>query len=229
MKYRDKALLITPTLLDNFRWLENAPRSWHERAYQSVKGTLTRAPFKPTPEIQRGMDFEKMICGVLQRTETPIEFLSSLAEERYGNEKLPPGIEYTNIEAFYTHCKGGVFQTTLKKEIVVNDQSFLLYGKADVFFSNRIVDIKTTASFKPSKYTEKSQHEVYAVASGIPQFVYVVAEFDEIGYKRTHVISIDIDRNSALADIQGRIKDLMFFLEDDPALLRAYMTVFNRF
>ena len=55
--------LMTATLLGSYKWMEDAPASWAMRAREDFYAKLRRQDkFEPTPEVQRGIEFERIIC-----------------------------------------------------------------------------------------------------------------------------------------------------------------------
>ena len=210
-----KKYLITTTLLDNYSWFEKAPSSWKERAFNGLMETLTRAPFNPTPEIQRGIDFEKEVNTMVHATRE--EFIEQMGQ---------------NCAIFYDTCKGAVQQKKLKRELIVDGWCFQLYGKADYWFPHLTIDAKTTGNYEkgPKKYLEKTQHLMYAYMEEKPAFKYLVAVFDSQKAKRpvfVDPIDITVDLAQAEEEITKRIRSCISFIRNDADIKKAYLEKFN--
>lgn len=210
--------LITPSLLDSIDWFRKSPPDWKQRAYEGLKNTVTRAPWNPTPAIERGIAFERMVCSCLDMDEE--KFMSQFKAHT------------PDVVKFHQRCKGGALQKVLKKDITIDDVVYTLYGRSDVYFESLIVDIKTTQRFKGQKsYTDKAQAYVYAHCSGIPAFLYLVASFDDDSLICTgvHEVPMTIDLDVAERVVRDRIKDCITLLQDDKELWQAYTKTFNRY
>ncbi len=218
MKYADKPLLITTTLLDNYAWFKKCPDSWKERAMNGFIGTLTRKEWIPSPEIERGTKFEKRVNNLLH-----VE--KQVFMDLFKNHPTP------KISLFYDLCAGGIQQKKMEKKIEIEGQIFVLFGKADIWFPQRIIDIKTTGNFKKESYINKSQHNVYAFMEGIEEFIYLVAVFDDEQGVCFDVQSIPliVDLEMAEETIRKNIKEVMDFISTDQDMMKAYLNTFNRF
>lgn len=214
-----KPLLITTTLLDNYAWFVNSPDSWKKRAYEGFVSTLTRAPFKPTPQIQRGISFERKINNLIHGTKE--NFLTQL-----GNQ----------CGLFYDICKGGEQQRKIKRTLRVGDFDYLLYGKVDYWFPEINIDAKTTANYSSGrkKYLDKTQHLMYSFIEEKPDFTYIVAVFNDpeegpLAEKPDYVDVIDVSVNLLEAEriISERITDCISFIRNDPDMKKAYLEKFN--
>lgn len=218
-----KSLLVTPSILDSYTWLTTCPASWKEKAEAEFSNSLNRIYTDLSPEIRRGMDFEDKICR-------DVYISRELFIEKHGKM----------LSEFYAMCKGGAQQAVLKTTIKVDDQDYLLYGKADILFmpmgatAGHILDIKTTGKFKgPQYYTGRAQHLLYIVASGIERFTYLVAVGKDVegkAWEVDSVLPIDASTNyeEALVRLQSKIRDFVAFLQKRPELLTAYVEVFTR-
>jgi len=209
-------LLITPSILDSFKWLKECPPSWHDKAKTDLLNALKRVYSPMNPATQRGVAFEKAICSSFGNSRE--EFIA-----QFGEVSAP----------FYDKCKGALQQVTYRKNITVNGEDFLLYGKADIVHPDRIIDIKTTASWKgPYGYTSKNQHHVYIAASGITTFEYLVAVFekDATSLRPMTVESVDASGSveSSLIHVTKSIVDFMEYLKSAPEFEDAYRHKFNR-
>jgi hypothetical protein len=200
--------LITTSILDAIDWCKTAPdslapsgKTWKEDAYSQLKATLGRAPWNPTPAILRGIDFEASIYAIL-------------------NGKKEETIECSDhFRSVLMACKGGVFQKKTKTIIEMDGVEYCLYGKIDVFFPAKIVDIKTTAKYGgKDKYLSTSQHHLYCFGENIPEFEYVIAEFksDEGKDIRAvhHVSYVSPSLEFEEEYIKGKIRDMLSFLEN---------------
>lgn len=208
--------LITPSILDSFKWYNECPVSWKEKAEKDLTKALNRIWETPSPAIQRGINFEKAICS------------------SFGNSREEFVQQFGDTAAmFYDRCAKGRQQVVYKKRIMVNGTEYMLYGKADIVLPELIIDIKTTGSWKgPQTYLSKNQHLAYIAASGIEDFEYLVAIFDnEDSIRPDEVVSIPapVKHHEALDRITAAASEFLDFLDTREDLKKAYMTVFNRY
>ena len=89
--------LMTATLLGSYKWMEDAPASWAERARGDFYAKLRRQDkFEPTPEVQRGIEFERIICD---RCDTMDEKQFMLAMRDLYAEKIKADVEWENASS----------------------------------------------------------------------------------------------------------------------------------
>ena len=159
--------LITTSPLDSIDWCRKAPDSlnpagisWKQDAYEQLKRTVGRAPWVPNASLERGTTFENQIYGILKAgTEDTVQCTPKFREILYA-------------------CKGGQFQRKTKSFLTIDGQEYLLYGKLDIYFPDRIKDIKTTGKYGgKDKYLSTSQHHIYCFGENIKDFTYIIAEF----------------------------------------------------
>ncbi len=213
------ALLHTPTMWQSIDWLQKCPASWKKRAYEGLLSTLNRE-WNPTPAIERGIAYEKQLC--------------------HGTK---PKIADNLIDKFNTaydliHAEGHSFQHKAKKFVeVVSEEGksieHLLYGKLDVHFPDLIIDIKTTGSYKgKSNYLNSWQHKVYCLCTRIPDFKFIVYEFDNDSGMLIDIHNIDyhVDNFEALEkEVMDKLHSVLAFLRADKVLKEAYLNKFNMY
>ncbi len=206
--------LITTSLISSIQWLNNAPPSWQESAYTQLKNSLSRKPWEPSLEIQRGIDFENKVYSCLRR-------------ELYS-------VGSKDFQWFVNESKGGQIQRKTKSFITIDKIEYCLYGKLDLWYKDIIKDIKTTGNYKESKYLESSQHIIYCHNEKISQFEYLVAVFQKgdtenkkIQEKHKIKITVDLDKTEEL--ILGYIKLVNDTLKTYEELKPLYDNVFNRY
>ena len=235
--------LMTATLLGSYKWMEDAPASWAMRAREDFYAKLRRQDkFEPTPEVQRGIEFERIIC---ERCNTMDEEQFMLAMRDLYAEKIKadPGLSGAARESkealltrilnvcntLYNQCKGGQQQVKVGKDIKVGDEEFYLFGYIDVLQPTTILDIKTCTKYKESKYRDSIQHSIYQYCTGVKDFKYVVADYDRTAYPENCII-VDTSINEledAERRIKGRITNLVHFLKDNN-LWEDYINIFCR-
>jgi len=221
------SLLITPTLLDSYDWLMKAPESvkkgtditWKQDAFEQLKATLTRAPWRPPLAVIKGMEFEKLVC-------------------KHANEDID---DLKASEHFKKVCRkiaGYKYQVVTKKYVAIDGKEYVLYGKMDARKPNHIIDIKTTGNYRgQNSYLTKWQHKFYTLSEGIKNFEYVIAEWmdaetNDYTIKDVHEIKyIAEDFGSIQKEIEGHIKLFIEFLESkgNEELREGYYHKFNRF
>lgn len=222
-----KSLLVTSSLLDSFSWYKECPSSWKERAEADLVGTVFRVYSPMKGAVKRGIEFEaRVVAGLGLEREV---FVAAHGEM---------------LAVFHDACHGGILQATVKRTVTVDGQGFVLYGKADILFpGKRIIDIKTTGRWKgTAAYTSRAQHLLYIAASGIEDFLYLVAVGQDASVHQapdTPAVSVwkvdavepvdaSMPKDEAMERLESRIRQWMAFLETHPELKRAYETVFTR-
>lgn len=235
--------LMTATLLGSYKWMEDAPASWAMRAREDFYTKLRRQDkFEPTPEVQRGIEFERIICD---RCNTMDEEQFMLAMRDLYAEKIKADAAWENASSeskealltrilnvcntLYDQCKGGQQQVKVGKDIKVGDEEFYLFGYIDVLQPTTILDIKTCTKYKEAKYRDSIQHSIYQYCTGIKDFKYVVADYNRTAYPENCII-VDTSINEledAERRIKGRITNLVHFLKDNN-LWDDYINIFCR-
>jgi hypothetical protein len=219
--------LVTTSLLDAIDWCKSAPSTfkpngettWKEDAYLQLKATLGREPWKPTPAIVRGIDFENSIYSILKdKKEDTVQCSDAFRKVLYD-------------------CKGGEFQKRTKTIIEMDGVEYCLYGKIDVFFPDKIIDIKTTGKYGGrDKYLGTSQHHIYCFGENIHNFEYIILEFVDEGTKSIRGVHHVTYESPGIEEeekyIKGKIQDMLTFLENytEPGDLKElYNTTYCRY
>lgn len=197
--------LITPSLIGSVKWFETcySPK-WKEKAYKDLNNMLSRVYTQPGIAAKRGIDFENYIYNIL----------NSPKKERL--DELSCSNEFLRVLRL---CKGGEFQRKSKSFIKVDGIEYCLYGKLDVWFPELIIDIKTTKSFRKSKYIDSMQHVIYIYNETIGHFKYVIAVFkEENGTKIEDIKEIDVCLTKDYCEdlIIKEIKKVEKFMKDYP-------------
>lgn len=211
----ERDLLITSSIIDSYDWVKNAPPSWKQKAYDDFWGALTRTKeWKPDKKIQRGIDFENKVY-------------------EYARRELPENVS-PEFRLMVNESKNAIIQKKIKKIETINGQSFCLYGKTDLWFPEIIKDIKTTASYKESKYQKSIQHRLYMYIEQIPRFEYLVAVFndneDDKKVQRVERIYVETyDMEALKQNVHERVWEFYSFLANDSDLFDAYVNKFCLF
>lgn len=199
-------LLITPSLLNSFDFAVNAPPSWKVKAYRSLVSQIKREPFDPSPEIQRGIEFENKVYDECRYLSDP-DYVNDTSKQRY-----PP-----HFETVVKRCLHGDFQTVVKDKWTIDNDIFVLYGKLDVDLPEKIIDIKTTGNYKgPKQYLKTWQHIMYTLLTNKKFFEYVVVEWADKhsgDIKDVHVVKYEVeDFNELKKNLINQIHKLMGYL-----------------
>ena len=193
--------LITPSLLNNFIYYINDEWKSPADSRADFLRTLSREKFEPNEAMQKGIDFENDI-ELATRFERPIET---------GNYDLIV-CDIADI------VRGGLWQESVKKEITVGNQEFLLYGRTDVIKRDTIYDIKFTSKYEAGKFVSSSQHRIYLYCSGLPKFQYLVSDGKEYWIEDYH-------NHAGIEDeLKGMISDFMGYLENDKEAKEMFLT-----
>lgn len=208
--------LITSSILDSYDWYIKCPPNFKQSALQQIVDALNRKPWDPTPAILRGMAFEKKVCHELDDCSKE-EFMSRFEGH---SEK---------VVEFWLKCRGGRQQAKVSKTINIDGIDYYLYGKRDIAFADKTIDIKTTGDYKgPINYITKNQHPMYIMCTGIEAFEYIIAEYDDVKGVCADVFNIDASMPVADAEekIITKIREFITFLQTDEDLFKSYNTIF---
>lgn len=184
--------LITPSLLGSFAWYLSDES---EDARQKFLNTLAKVRTETTPAQQRGIDFEnniKQICD--ENLFDCQEVIDSIPEHE---------LEIADI------VKGGLWQQSVKKELKIGNQEFLLYGRNDVIKRNTIYDIKFTSNYELGKFLDSSQHLIYLYCSGLPNFSYLISDGKDWWREDYH------NHAGVEDEIKSKVSDFLSYLEND--------------
>lgn len=204
----ENSLLITSSLLDALEWIKICPPSWKTRARASMISTLRREPYTTSPEAQQGIDFEDEVCDICIGEST----------SKFANPVVMQVV---------SACKGGNFQHVVKKLVMVAGNNVRLYCKLDVKLPEKIIDIKTTASWRgKQKYLNGWQHVLYCYVADVEKFEYHVAVFDR---ERPVVryIAPYLAKSNASAEITRAILELFAWLKDE-SLWDDYVNIYSK-
>lgn len=231
----DKALMVTSSLLDAIDFhVDMSPYStWKEKSLTSLQKMLARdSKFEVTPFTERGKAFEDSVCSLSRVKEDTFYALCS----RFCS------CDAHKLEPFYYALQGATFQKVVKGTINVEGQKIFLYGREDAWKPEKIVDIKTTSSWKTGafssekSYQKRSQHQIYCTLDAIQDFEYLVAEFIDLGTTEpnwsvvdVHVIPIHIDSlEKEKEKLNKRIVKALDFIAQDAKMWSDYCTVFTK-
>ena len=235
--------LMTATLLSSFKWMQDAPASWAKRAEEDFLAKVRRTDtFHTTPEIERGKEFERIICDYCNVMDEQ-QFMEKMKEiyadkinthpiyalrSREDKERLLAYCLQT-CQVFYGLCNGGKQQVKVGKDIRVDDEDFYLFGFIDVLQPTTILDLKTCTKFKESKYRDSIQHNIYQLCTEVLDFKYVVADYEGGDFPTAcHVVETSISSlEVAEKKIKGRIRNLVSYLKDNE-LWNDYVNLFCR-
>jgi len=189
--------LITPSLLNNFSYyIQDEWKSPAESRADFLK-TLSRERFEPNEAMQKGIDFEKQVENCCK--DRPFD-CGEVMSVYSGND---PVMEIAMI------VEGGVWQESVKKEIKVGNQQFLLYGRTDVIKRDTIYDIKFTSNYELGKFLDSSQHLIYLYCSGLPNFSYLISDGKDWWKEDYH-------NHAGIEDeIKSKISCFLDYLEQD--------------
>lgn len=158
-------VLITPTLLDSFDFAMTAPPSWKERAMTGFLQKLRREKAHYPAWVGKGITFENAVykaCKVAKAKD---------------QDEVTEGTKL--FQKVCARCFDGNYQSVAKKTIYIAGEEVRFWGKEDVRFPEKIVDIKTTLNYKgEQKYLNGHQHLIYCWCDDVKEFEYIVAEWE---------------------------------------------------
>jgi len=204
---------MTNTLLMAYEWYRNCPKTWKDRALDSIKNTLT-GEFTGTVATARGDRFEEFVNNIINKNlkfHKPLRDCNLLRGLRQQVWLDPLTITLDSEMSFTFRGKMDYYGTLLANEHPVLER----YAKQKI-----ICDLKTTGTtIKQDKYMDSWQHVIYCLAMKVPHFAYFVFQFpDDHGLEPSdsRIIFLDCEEelDAQRKMLTDRIGDLVKFLKD---------------
>lgn len=221
-----KRLLITPSLLNSWLYIDQVEKVYKEKlplVQEDIANTFGEGVgYEDLSEEDkayygRQLAFQDFVNTLNKIPFEPNKFMIAgiefEAECVATAENLEKGIDidYTTSEGALEFGKiiaGGSFQAVGTKEVTIDGVDFLMYGRLDVLKAGVIYDIKRVVKYERPKYKWSSQHGFYMdLFPNVKYFEYLVYN----GYK-THK-----ERYSRFdyTPTESVIKDFMEFLKNN--------------
>ena len=196
--------LITPTLLNSYEYyIQDEFKSPADSRADFLK-TLSKEKFEPNKAMQKGIDFENDIkakCDgyiLLNGKENP---------------------DYETVCGEITEIvKGGLWQESVKKDLQIGNQEFLLYGRTDVIKRDTVYDIKYTSNYELGKFLNSAQHLIYLYCSGLPKFKYLISNGKDF-WQEDYFNNGNIEN-----EIKSKINNFLSYLENDSEAKNLFET-----
>ena len=196
--------LITPTLLNSYQYYINDEFKSPADSRADFLKTLSKEKFEPNQAMQKGIDFENDIkakCDgyiLLDGKENP---------------------DYETVCGEITEIvKGGLWQESVKKDLQIGNQEFLLYGRTDVIKRDTVYDIKYTSLYELGKFLNSAQHLIYLYCSGLPKFKYLISNGKDF-WQEDYFNNGNIEN-----EIKSKINDFLSYLENDSEAKNLFET-----
>ena len=174
------SLLLTQTLINSWLYL-----------YQANDGEYYDKAYQ---------DFLKTLKRI------PLEDNEIFARGREFEKQVING-EYKEI---YDIIKGGSYQVSKKKELVVDNLDFTIYGIADFIKNGVIYDTKRVNQYELQKYQYSSQHLIYLyLFDDCYEFTYLIVDNSDTTYEETY------KRNDLTLSIETLIHNFISFLKEN--------------
>lgn len=188
---------LTQSLLSDFQRVFTA-----EDGYEAFLKSLYRQKKPMTEAMADGIEFEHCVNSVLDGAHIP------------ENHKW-----YKPVVELAEYLEGSQKQVTIKRDIIVNEACFELYGVLDFLRSGIIYDTKFSKHYYLNKYLLSPQH---------PMYFYLVPEAREFQYLISDgkFIYKEIYRPYETTPIEVTISQFMVFL-DRNHLLEPYVSLWN--
>lgn len=136
----------------------------------------------------------------------PLEDNEIFARGREFEKQVING-EYKEI---YDIIKGGSYQVSKKKELVVDNLDFTVYGIADFIKNGVIYDTKRVNQYELQKYQYSSQHLIYLyLFDDCYEFTYLIVDNSDTTYEETY------KRNDLTITIENLIHNFISFLKEN--------------
>ena len=191
-------MLITSSLLNSYQYyIQDEWKSPADSRADFLK-TLSREKFEPNEAMQKGIDFEERVnefCG---------QFVKGITD-------------YDDVAMIIADIvKGGIWQQSVKKDIKVGNQEFLLYGRTDVIKRDTIYDIKFTSNYELGKFQDSSQHLIYLYCLDLPKFSYLISDGKD-WWREDYFNHAGIE-----GEIKSKVSEFLDYLEGDNEAKELY-------
>ena len=209
--------LITPSLLNSYAYyIQDEYKSPADSRADFLR-TVSRERFEPNEAMQKGIDFENDIADLCKGL---YRFYDFGCKNEDGSVKEV--LQYEMIlKSIGDIIKGGLWQQSVKKEIMVGNQEFLLYGRTDAIKRDTIYDIKFTtnkSNYDTGKYIKSAQHRIYLYCTDMPKFQYLISDGKEFWVEDYH------NHAGIEGELKGMISDFMGYLENDKEAKEMFLT-----
>lgn len=192
--------LITPSLINAYQYyIKDEWKSPAESRADFLK-TLRREKTPTTESQQKGLDFENSIKNWIDEGKG-----FHILEDEDDGFFNPDSIICELAEI----VKGGLWQQSVKKDLQVGNQDFLLYGRTDVIKRDTIFDIKFTSNYEIGKFQDSSQHLIYLYCTDLPKFAYLASDGKD-WWQEDYFNHGNIEN-----EIKSKISDFIGCLEND--------------
>ena len=195
--------LLTPSLLNNFSYYIGDDYKSPEDSRADFLKTLSREKFKPNEAQQKGIWFEDSVFDYCEN-----KLIVEICEDGYWN----------SIKEIGDIVKGGLWQQSVKKELKIGNQEFLLYGRTDVIKRDTIYDIKFTENYELGKFLDSSQHLIYLYCSGLPNFSYLISDGKDWWREDYH------NHAGVEDEIKSKVSCFLDYLENDKEAKEMFLT-----
>lgn len=188
---------LTQSLLSDFQRVFTT-----DDGYEAFLKSLYRQKKPMTEAMADGIEFEHCVNSVMDGAHIP------------GNHKW-----YKPVVELAEYLEGSQKQVTIKRDIIVCDVCFELYGVLDFLRSGIIYDTKFSKHYYLNKYLLSPQHPMYFyLVPEAREFQYLISDGKFI-YKETYM-------PYETTPIEVTIKQFMVFL-DRNHLLEPYVSMWN--
>jgi len=148
--------LITPTLINSWLYYMNS----EEPDDASILATIRKVKFEATPAMEAGNKFEADVFAWVDGHR--VELMDDY---------------WACVEEVSAEVPGGVRQLKVSKEINVDGQAYLLYGKVDHLAGPVASDVKWTGTYEFPKFKDTAQHPIYLEClETVPMFRYLISD-----------------------------------------------------
>lgn len=191
-------LLITSSLLNAYQYYIQDEWKSPEDSRADFLKTLSREKTPPTEAQQRGIDFENAIR------------LADVTRNHFDPDPI--------VRRFTEIVRDGIWQQSVKKDLKVGNQEFLLYGRTDVIKRDTIYDIKFTSNYELGKFLDLSQHPIYLYCSGLPNFSHLISDGKDWWREDYH-------NHAGIEDeIKSKVTEFLDYLENDKEAKEMFLT-----
>ena len=224
-------MLITSSLLNSYAYyIQDEFKSPADSRADFLR-TLAKVRTETTPAQQKGLDFEYLVEKTCDWEDGGTHWANLLSQKCEKLKSLnianyKDAVSFIDKNLDYLKCikeigkvvEKSLWQQSVKKELKIGNQEFLLYGRTDVIKRDTIYDIKFTGSYELGKFLDSSQHLIYLYCSGLPNFSYLISDGKDWWREDYH------NHAGVEDEIKSKVSDFLSYLENDKKAKEMFLT-----
>lgn len=202
--------LLTPSLYDSYRYYVSTEFKTTEEFLQTMRNERSETK---SANMLKGIYFEDIVQCITEGKDYD-SVLDKADQDGIGFNKSFLDCAHEVAEEVW----GCHWQSKLSKEIEINGQTYLLYGRSDCELAPWVKDIKYTGNYDIGKFRESIQHLMYMYLSGLPHFRYVICQNGTAVYHEDYHWDAESE-----ALLSGKLKGMLEYIHGIPQFSELFL------